>query len=882
MLAALALVAGCGKNSFSNGYAVDLVVKLDPALAATASSIRTLQIDTSGAETGALTLTPSALPLGGEEHIIYRPLATGGEIVFSITARDAAGAATAFGEGTVALKAKATATLTVVLGNMVPPGSDMGPPDPPVITPAAVTVARLASTSFTASQPVTWSVVEADGGTIDADGNYTAPAMVGTYHVQATLVANPAERGLATVSVVWGHIAVLAGAPGGEGAVDGTGGTARFGGGEGLTAIDAAGNLYLPDRDNQTIRMITPAGVVTTILGQVGQRPPMADPNAQLLNDPYGVAVNSTGTTVYFTECANHTVARADYDAGTKTWTRKLIAGQPGVNGRADAPVGQNALFNCPVGITLDAPNSTLYVTEYNNHDIRKIDLTNGATAVTTVVGTGACGAQDTDSSGNPPSFCNPLGLVDDGGGNLYVADTANATVRKVVVATAAVSTLAGAAGQHSALDDPTGTTARLVRPVGIALAAANLYVTDQVWNSTGNHVVRRITLSGTNPVTTIAGTSGTAGYKDATGTAAQFNTPSGIAVLGQTAYVWDDGNFVVRKLALSNNAVTTFAGSPAAYGTALDNGDGAQARFNQPFAAVVDAAGTVYVADSVNCAIRTLTVSGDPSAGYSATVATLAGGGADGKSCGDTPGPGASALIGRPQALEFDGRNTLHVIDGTRVRAVDLSTSDATVSTLFSAPTTTRGLAEDAQGTIYFSLATHTIGDWMPVTGELREQWGVHGYAGSSDGIGEMARFSLPSHLLFDAAANALWVADTGNATLRRLSLDDHGVVTVAGKAGQLGGVDGIGGDARLSAPYGMARLPDGRIVFADGGAHAVRIFDPRTLAVTTALGILGVPGVKDGPAPGGLSNPRGVALLPTGELIITDIGEQVVQIAY
>lgn len=882
----LALLAAC-HNGFSNGYAVDLVLQLDPALKASAANIRTLELDTSGAETDELTLSPTALPSGAAEHVVYRPKATSGSLMFTATARAADGSDVAFGQGTATLHGGATTTLTITLGGNLPPAPDFAPPNPAMIAPETVTVARLTTQAFTAGVDVTWSVVEPDGGSIDSAGSYTAPGLIGTYHVRATLVADPTQHSTATVTVGFGGVQVVAGAPGGQGAVDGSGGTARFGGGEGMLTLDSAGNVYLADRSNQTVRKLTPAGAVTTIVGKVGQRPATADPDSQLIYDPYGVAVNAAGTTLYLAECSNHTVARVDFDATAQTWTRKLIAGEPGVSGHGDAATGVNATFNCPTGLALDETHNLLYVSDFNNHTIRYLALGANGASVGTVVGTaGTCGSSDAA----PASFCSPRGLtIDPVTNTLYVADSSNATVRKVAVTLAGspslpsgatVTTLAGTAGMFGSTDGASGTN-RFSTPIGVFYASSTtLYVTDSFRSgASASQTVRRVTLPG-GAVDTLAGTAGTAGYKDGT-TGTLFNAPSGIAALGSTAYVMDSGNYVVRKLSLAaTTTVATFAGSPSQSGTALQNGAGTDSRFNGPVGLAGDGSGAVYLADSGNCAVRKLVVSGTPGS-YAATVSTIAGGGSDGKSCGSTNGSATAALFSSPQALAFDGQHTLYVAEAG-LRAIDLSTTPAaTVGSVVGLPSAARGLAADfTSGTFYLSLVDNTIARYVAPTAELRRMWGQQNLAGNLDGYGESAAFTSPTALLL--AGGALYVSDFGNATLRRVTLADAYVATVAGKKGAGMLTDGIGTAAVLGGSCGLATLPDGRIVFADESAHAVRAYDPATQAVTTLVGSLGVPGVKNGALPGGLSQPCGVALLPTGELLISDLGEQVVQLVY
>ena len=626
----------------------------------------------------------------------------------------------------------------------------------------------------------------------------------------------------------------------------------------------------------------TPAGVVTTIMGQVGHTPPMPDIHSQLLNDPLGVAVNAAGTIVYLSECNNHTVSKIALAGGT--WTRTVIAGQPTVAGHADSSTGVNALLNCPTGLALDEANNVLYVAEFGEHDIRKIALS-GTFAISTIAGVpGTCGSQDSDGT-NQPTFCNPYGITSDGSQSvgsttLFVADSNFGTVRKIVLSNpfANTTTLAGTAGTH-------GTDAtHLGRPMAVAYQNSSaLYVTDQASGGTSGQMLRQIPLPAGGSMTTIAGVASTPGYNNGAGASALFNQPSGLAVLGSTAYLWDDANFVVRTVALTGSFnVATLAGSSPQSGTALQNGTGASSRFNQPLSLAADTAGAVYVADSANCALRKIAVTKSGST-YSAMVSTLAGGGSTtGKSCGTTDGAGATALFGPPQSLLFDGQHTLYVAERS-LRSVDSSSAMATVSTTFSTPVQSQGVAIDGNGKYYVTSADLTINRFDPVTAELQRLWGQQNAPGSSDGFGEMASFSRPLALLLDGAGRDLYVSDAGGHTLRRISVNDAYVQTVAGSATASGAfADGVGTAAKLGGSDGLAWLPDGRIVFADTGAHAIRTFDPVSGQVTTLAGVLGVPGVKSGMLPGGVSAPHGVALLPTGELVVSDIGEQVVQIVY
>ena len=165
--------------------------------------------------------------------------------------------------------------------------------------------------------------------------------------------------------------------------------------------------------------------------------------------------------------------------------------------------------------------------------------------------------------------FSGPTAIISDGAGNLYVADTANSTIRKIVVATGAVTTFAGAGSPGSA--DGTGAAARFSYPYGIASdGAGNLYVAD-----TGNSTVRKIALS-TGAVTTVVGKAGQTGSTDGIGAAARFNYPYGIASDGAgNLYVADTGNGTIRKVAIGSATLSTVLWSPGAGAASLDTAYG-------------------------------------------------------------------------------------------------------------------------------------------------------------------------------------------------------------------------------------------------------------------------------------------------------------------
>ena len=295
--------------------------------------------------------------------------------------------------------------------------------------------------------------------------------------------------------------------------------------------------------------------------------------------------ITSDGLSLYVADVNNYKIRKIVIASGQVS----TLAGS-GVPGSADNATGTLATFNFPRGVTTDGRN--LYVADSGNNTIRQIVLASGA--VSTFAGTGFPGA--IDFTGTLASFNAPYGITTDGT-NLYVADYGNNKIRKIVISTAAVTTLAGS-GAAGATDNLIGTSATFQHPYGITTDGINLYVADY-----GNNKIRKIVIA-SGAVTTLAG-SGLAGADDnVTGTLATFRGPDGITTDGFNLYVADTGNNTIRKIVIATGAVTTLAGSALAAGGAADNSMGASATFNGPSGITTDGK-SLYVTDSNNNKVR-------------------------------------------------------------------------------------------------------------------------------------------------------------------------------------------------------------------------------------------------------------------------------------
>jgi len=242
---------------------------------------------------------------------------------------------------------------------------------------------------------------------------------------------------------------------------DGTGTTASFNGPQGV-AVDSSGNVYVADINNNRIRKITSAGIVTTLAGSGSYSFADGTGTAASIAQPAGVAVDSSGN-VYVADSGNNRIRKIT-SAGVVT----TLAGS-GIGAYTDG-TGTTASFNGPQGVAVDS-SGNVYVADSNNSRIRKIT---SAGVVTTLAGSGDWAYAD--GTGTTASFNGPQGVAVDSSGNVYVADTSNSRIRKITSA-GVVTTLAGSAAGFA---DGTGTAASFNYPYGVDVdSSGNVYVAD-------------------------------------------------------------------------------------------------------------------------------------------------------------------------------------------------------------------------------------------------------------------------------------------------------------------------------------------------------------------------------------------------------------------
>ena len=392
-----------------------------------------------------------------------------------------------------------------------------------------------------------------------------------------------------------------------------------------------------------------------------------------------------------------------------------------------------------------------------------------------TLAGT-AGSAGSTDATGSAARFNYPYGVSVDTAGNVFVADYNNHTIRKVTSA-GVVTTLAGTAGSRGSTD-ATGSAARFYNPFGVSVdTAGNVFVGDS-----GNHTIRKVTSAGV--VTTLAGTSGSIGSTDGTGSAARFYNPFGVSVdTAGNVFVADYPNHTIRKVT-SAGVVTTLAGSAGISGST--DATGSAARFYNPWGVSVDTAGNVFVADRSACTIRKVT-----SAGVVTTEAGLS------LTSGSNNGLGSAARFNLPGGIGVDvsgnvfvaesGNHTIRNTVSSAPATVTLSGLSKTYTGSAQAPTTTvspSGLAIEVTyaGTAASLSAPVTAGSYV-VTASVVDNF----YYGTTSGVVTISKASqtitfasIPSKFV-GSGPFTVAPSSTSNLTVA-LSSSNTAVATVSG----------------------------------------------------------------------------------------------------
>ena len=631
-----------------------------------------------------------------------------------------------------------------------------------------------------------------------------------------------------------------------------------------------------------------------------------------LLGRPAGVAADALGN-VFIADSGNNVIRMVGSDGLLVT-----IAGT-GVYGLNNGP-GSLAQFAYPTSIAV-GPDGNLYVSDTFNHRICKITrpLTpGGAWTVSSLAGSAVGEAGSANGNGINARFNFPYGLDVDSGGNVYVADSGNNRIRKITpLGTASVYAGSGASGNT---DNIAPLLARFSGPKGLVIAGGDIYVAD-----TGNHRIRRIVPDGAiaGAVSTTAGS--TAGFTDGLGVSSQFNGPSSLGTddLG-TIFVVDEQNHSIRRMSLAGEVETEVGVGTSGF----VNGDSNFASFDSPTGVAIDADGNLLIADTDNNVVRRvdikpLSVAATVIPGTTnangiqvTTVIDFAALGLDplktyyfrwkSNTNGLTLPLGHSFFTYQlPTVITAAATNLIPT--SARLNAlVDPKSSVTTVVFEYStdpnmlppysvkafAGSTTPGYADaqgasaaffepngmvvNASGEVFVAdRLNHRIRKITP--SGLVSTFAGSGEAGFLNDTGAAAQFENPNALAIDSTGN-LYVADEANHCIRRIT--PAGVVTTFAGSGIAGFQNGTSASARFLYPTGVAVDSSNNVYVADSGNHMIRKIDAVTGAVTTFAGS-GLDGVADGAFfTAQFSTPLAIAVNATNDLLVLEQGSNRVRL--
>jgi trimeric autotransporter adhesin len=649
-------------------------------------------------------------------------------------------------------------------------------------------------------------------------------------------------------------------------------------------ALDGAGNLFISDAGNNSIRRVDArTGIITTIAGvtsntETGLGRLRGDNGPSLvadLNLPLGIASDDEGN-LFIADTLNNRIRRIDANTGIITSfagdgdlesNPGVRDGVPAINTFLPRPLdvardrsgnlyiltadrirvvnAETGIINTtltslisevrePQGIAIDKSGTFFYISDSNNDRVLRVDT---RTNTLTKVAGGGRPVGDFTGDGGPATAAVlrlPTALTLDEQGNLFIADTLGNRIRRVDVNTGIITTVAGKGPFGFSNDGFTGdggraTNATLNSPVGIAIdRSGNLFIADF------SRRIRRVDAR-TGIINTFAG-----GGDDGDGRSSSFArivSPTSLAVDGSGRLIFADGGIDrIRSIDISTGLINALVGS----GVGGFSGDGGPALnanlalgIDQTIA--IDNSGNIFFTDALSGRIRRV----DSSTGI---ITTIAGTGEFGNSSGNG-GPATQAILEIPAGLAIDSSGNLFVTEtqASLVRRIDAGTN------IINAAVGNRGL----------------------------------GFAGDG-GPALNAVLSEPVAVAIDSANN-LFIADSGNNRIRRVDAKTGVINTIAGNGVTTFNGDGIPAiTAGILGPTSIAIDREGNLFIADIGNNRVRRIDARTAIITTVVGgeTRGYAGDGGPASAASLRSPKAVAVDHQGNLFISDTNNRAIRV--
>jgi len=623
-----------------------------------------------------------------------------------------------------------------------------------------------------------------------------------------------------------------------------------------------------------------PQDIMSTAIGGGPNGIPAIDAN---LYSPYGVTVDTAGN-FYIAAWNQNRVFKVTISTGIIT----VVAGNGAAGYSGDGVSGgaANASLYHPYAVAVDSSNN-VYIDDEYNCIIRKVDSTN---TITTIAGTpNSCGYSGDGGKGTAAQVYYPQGVGVDTSGNLYIGDGSNCVVRKVILSTDIISTVAGNHTCGYTGDGGNATSAELSTTSGVvADSAGDLFIAD-----TGNCVTREV-IKSTGKISTIAGNH-TCGYNGDGGlaTSAEMNQVYGLAVNGggTTVTIGDYNNQRIRQFTVGGNITTVAGNGTACAGTCGEGGPATSAELYYPVGVAVTSGGTVYVANSSNYVIDSFTVGGNltlAAGNHSYNIETLLNG-----------EPPQGVVFNYPYGVVVDSAGDIYVADSQNemvrefVKSTNLVNFFAGNGTYgYSGDGGTATLAElrypfgvgkDKSGNVYIGDSNNCLVRVVNSAGIINTFAGLVvsgnpqcGYTGDG-GPATSAKIYSPYGVTTDSKG-AVYFADYNNHVVRKVS---GGTITTIAGIGQIAGYGGDGGpatNALLYYPTAVAVDPAGNVFIADYDNCRVREVSAATGIINTVAGNGTCSFTGDGQAnSNGVAYPQGLAVDANDNLFISDYDEHI-----
>lgn len=611
-------------------------------------------------------------------------------------------------------------------------------------------------------------------------------------------------------------------------------------------AMDRGGNLYVSDFSGNRVRKITPAGMISSFIGNgissfSGDGGPAS---AATISYPNAMVFDSAGN-MYLADGGNARIRKVDTSGIITTIAGNGVFGDTGDGGpAAQAEVGQ------VYALALDRAG-TLYFADIGNCVVRKIDAAGIINAVAGNFSAG-CGYNGDGILATTATLNLPRGVAVDPTGNVYIADSLNHRVRKVDTS-GIITTFAGTGNGGFSGDGGLATQANIANPHGLAYRQGTLYIA-----SAGSSRIRAVDLI-TNVINTYIGSS--YGYDGDNHPLLSSQTSGGIHLIfnpGGSLLFTDAFNSRVRTV--SGTILKTRAG-----GFIGDGGSALSAALVVPEAIAFDRSGNYYIADAGGNRIRKVNTAGN--------ITTLAGTGISGYS-GDN-GPANMATLYFPSGVAVDGAGNIFIADTDNnvIRKVNASTHNISTFATNANFSSLWNMAADSAGNIYVAdNGTCVIWKLTPA-GSVSVAAGTIfacGYAGDR-GPASSAQLDGPYGVAVDGRGN-IFIGDSGNNRIRKVSAT--GIITTIAGDGNCGftGDGGPSATAELCFPEGIAVDSAGNVTFADSGNLRIRKISAGTINSVGGTGGTGYNGDGLPALSTNLDEPVAVALGPQNVVYLVD----------